>query len=156
MWESDDSLRVQIAFDSVHPSCLSFTLTDSFFNYRRTNLHGAAIPPRAYHNELFTVDELPRQLDANDLPTEAWRTDSSRQFEVYVEAPLDTCEKRDPKQLYKKARAGEISDFTGLDAPYEPPANAEVVLKTHEMSAAACAGVLEKYLREHDLLQGPK
>jgi len=49
-------------------------------------------------------------------------------FEVFVDAPLEVCESRDPKGLYKKARAGEIKGFTGIDAPYEPPTDAELVL----------------------------
>ena len=49
-------------------------------------------------------------------------------LEVFVDASLEVCESRDPKGLYKKARAGEISNFTGIDAPYEPPKDAELVL----------------------------
>ncbi|MEM9352208.1 MAG: adenylyl-sulfate kinase [Planctomycetota bacterium] len=49
-------------------------------------------------------------------------------FEVFVDAPIEVCESRDPKGLYKKARAGEIKNFTGIDAPYEPPASPELVL----------------------------
>ena len=51
--------------------------------------------------------------------------------EVYVNAPLETCEERDVKGLYKKARAGEIKQFTGIDDPYEAPINPEVECKTH-------------------------
>jgi adenylylsulfate kinase len=51
-------------------------------------------------------------------------------FEVFVDTPLEMCEKRDPKGLYKKARAGEIADFTGISAPYEVPEKAELVIKT--------------------------
>jgi bifunctional enzyme CysN/CysC len=66
--------------------------------------------------------------------------------EVYVSAPLEVCEKRDPKHLYKKARAGEIKGFTGLDAPYEIPENPELVLETGEESAEACLGRLLEFL----------
>ena len=55
-------------------------------------------------------------------------------LEVYVNASLETCEKRDPKGLYKKARAGEIKGFTGIDAPYEAPDNAELVLDADNKS----------------------
>jgi bifunctional enzyme CysN/CysC len=48
--------------------------------------------------------------------------------EIFVNTPLEACERRDPKGLYKKARRGELKNFTGLDSPYEPPANAELVL----------------------------
>jgi adenylylsulfate kinase len=54
--------------------------------------------------------------------------------EVYVSAPLEVCEGRDVKGLYKRARAGEIKGFTGIDDPYEPPTNPEVECKTHEES----------------------
>jgi adenylylsulfate kinase len=52
--------------------------------------------------------------------------------EVYVSAPLEICEQRDVKGLYKRARAGEIKQFTGIDDPYEPPTHPEIECKTHE------------------------
>jgi adenylylsulfate kinase len=55
-------------------------------------------------------------------------------IEVFVDAPIEVCEKRDPKGLYKKARAGEIKGFTGIDDPYEAPVNPELVLKPETMS----------------------
>ena len=66
--------------------------------------------------------------------------------EVHVSAPLEVCEKRDPKNLYRKARAGEIKGFTGLDAPYEAPENPELVLETGEESAEACLERLLEFL----------
>jgi len=62
--------------------------------------------------------------------------------EVYVECDLDICRNRDPKGLYKKAEAGEIQNFTGIDAPYEAPEAAEVVLNTGEQGVDACLEVL--------------
>lgn len=53
-------------------------------------------------------------------------------IEVYVNAPLEVCEQRDPKGLYKKARAGEIRNFTGIDDPYEPPLHPDVECRTAE------------------------
>jgi len=53
-----------------------------------------------------------------------------RFFEIFCDASLDACEKRDPKGLYKKARAGQIPDFTGISAPYESPEKPELILKT--------------------------
>ena len=58
--------------------------------------------------------------------------------EVFADAPLEECEKRDPKGLYKKARAGEIKEFTGIDSPYEAPDNAEVVITTAEHDIGEC------------------
>jgi len=54
--------------------------------------------------------------------------------EVYVSTPLEICEQRDPKSLYKKARAGEIKDFTGIDSPYEPPTEPVLELRTDLLS----------------------
>src|SRR5699024_4973880 len=58
--------------------------------------------------------------------------------EVFVDAPLAKCEERDPKGLYKKARAGVIKEFTGIDSPYEAPASAEVVINTADNDIEAC------------------
>jgi len=55
-------------------------------------------------------------------------------IEIYVNVPLEEAERRDPKGLYKKARAGEIKNFTGIDDPYEPPLEPELTLNSHEMS----------------------
>lgn len=55
-------------------------------------------------------------------------------IEVYVDVPLAVAEERDPKGLYKKARAGEIKNFTGIDDPYEAPTSPEIILNSHEMS----------------------
>ncbi len=59
-------------------------------------------------------------------------------FEVHVDAPLAVCEARDPKGMYKKARAGQLKGFTGVDDPYEAPEKPELVLKTHEQDVAGC------------------
>lgn len=60
-------------------------------------------------------------------------------FEAYVEAPIALCEERDPKGLYKKARAGQIPEFTGISAPYEEPAAPEMVIHTGEGTVDECA-----------------
>lgn len=73
-------------------------------------------------------------------------------IEVYVDAPLDVCEKRDPKGLYKKARAGEIKMFTGIDSPYEAPAKAEIVVKTGEYSLEECAQQVIDWLQKHNYI----
>ncbi len=59
-------------------------------------------------------------------------------YEIFIDTPLEICEQRDPKGLYKKARAGEIKDFTGIDAPYEPPQNPDLYLKTAENTLESC------------------
>jgi adenylyl-sulfate kinase len=64
--------------------------------------------------------------------------------EVFVDAPVDVCEARDPKGLYAKARAGEITGFTGVDDPYEPPDTPEIVIETATTSVTdAAAAVLD-------------
>jgi adenylylsulfate kinase len=67
--------------------------------------------------------------------------------EIHVDCPVEVCEQRDVKGLYKKARAGEIKEFTGISAPYEAPASAELTIKSHELaleqSVAAVLGYLE-------------
>ena len=60
-------------------------------------------------------------------------------FEIFVDAPLAVCEQRDPKGLYKKARAGEIKEFTGISAPYEAPTDPELTLHTQGRTPADCA-----------------
>ena len=69
--------------------------------------------------------------------------------EVYVSCPLEVCEARDPKGLYKKARAGEIKEFTGIDAPYEAPEAPELVVQTNVYDVATCADQVIEYLRDH-------
>ena len=60
-------------------------------------------------------------------------------LEVFIDTPLELCEERDPKGLYKKARAGEILHFTGISDPYEPPENPELVIKTAECTPQEAA-----------------
>lgn len=66
--------------------------------------------------------------------------------EVFVDAPLAVCEARDPKHLYKKARAGQIRDFTGIDAPYEPPEDPDILVQTDRMSVDESIGVILEQL----------
>jgi len=73
-------------------------------------------------------------------------------IEVYIEADLETCENRDPKGLYKKARSGQIKNFTGIDSPYEAPVNPEIVLKTSELKPEIAAETLFTYLRSRNIL----
>ena len=73
-------------------------------------------------------------------------------IEVFLDTPVQVCEKRDPKGLYKKVRAGEISDFTGIDSPYERPENSEIILKTHQMPPKECAEIVFSYLQQQGIL----
>ena len=78
-----------------------------------------------------------------------------RFVEVFLDTPAAECEKRDPKGLYRKARAGEISDFTGVDAPYEKPDSPEIILNTLETNVQACVEIIENYLKAEGLLCSP-
>lgn len=68
--------------------------------------------------------------------------------EVFVDAPLEVCEARDPKGLYKKARAGEIKGFTGIDDPYEQPEKAELVLDAGTKTPETLADEVLDYLKK--------
>jgi bifunctional enzyme CysN/CysC len=72
-------------------------------------------------------------------------------IEVFVDAPLDVCESRDPKGLYRKARRQEISNFTGIGSPYEPPENAEVRIESHKLTPEEAVEVLLEYLRDRGM-----
>ena len=68
--------------------------------------------------------------------------------EIYVKASLAACEERDPKGLYKRARKGEIPEFTGVSSPYEPPETAELVVPTDELPVEECLALLVRYVDE--------
>ena len=68
-------------------------------------------------------------------------------IEVFIDTPIEVCEQRDPKGLYKKARSGEIKQFTGIDSPYEAPENPEIVVKTAELTIEGCADLVLDHLR---------
>jgi len=86
-----------------------------------------------------------REMVRNMLP-------ENRFVEVFVDTPFELCAERDPKGLYKKAKAGEIKNFTGLDSPYEAPETADIHLKTAEQSAEACADEVLRYLENNGLI----
>ena len=73
-------------------------------------------------------------------------------IEVFVSADLSVCELRDPKGLYKKARAGEIKGFTGIDAPYEVPLNPELIIETDKNDIETCAQIVVDYLVEEGII----
>ncbi|MBV17785.1 MAG: adenylyl-sulfate kinase [Thalassospira sp.] len=73
-------------------------------------------------------------------------------IEVFIDTPLEVCEQRDVKGLYKKARAGEIANFTGIDSPYEKPENAEIVVSTADQSAEQAAEIIVAKLEEFGVL----
>ena len=75
-----------------------------------------------------------------------------RFVEIYVQVPLEIAEQRDPKGLYKKARAGEIKEFTGISAPYEEPMKAELIVETGKLSLEESVGVVIDYLKKNGIV----
>ncbi|MGG1674944.1 adenylyl-sulfate kinase [Neobacillus sp. NRS-1170] len=73
-------------------------------------------------------------------------------IEVFVSCPIEECEKRDPKQLYAKARRGEIKDFTGIDSPYEAPEKPEITIHSHQVSVGEAVEQVLNYLREKNII----
>ena len=112
---------------------LGFQMRDRDENLRRS-VHVA----RLFYDHGFTV------LATFITPLEAQRKYIRSCFpvddyaEVFVDAPLVVCQKRDPKGLYAKVAAGEIKNFTGIDSIFESPKNADIILKTEEMTASEC------------------
>jgi bifunctional enzyme CysN/CysC len=86
-----------------------------------------------------------RQAVARGLPGSG----TNAFHEIYVKADLATCESRDPKGLYQKARAGQIADFTGIDAPYEPPVAPELVIDTQSLPIDEAVAKAVRYVEQH-------
>jgi len=76
------------------------------------------------------------------------RSICSQFIEIYVKASLETCEARDPKKLYKKARNGEIKNFTGIDDPYEEPEQPESIIVTDHQTLEQSFDILKKYVEQ--------
>jgi sulfate adenylyltransferase len=72
-------------------------------------------------------------------------------IEVYVNTPINVCEQRDVKGLYARARRGEIADFTGIDDPYEPPIDPEILLDTVNREVQENVQIIVTYLKERFL-----
>lgn len=77
-------------------------------------------------------------------------------IEVYCRCPLDVCESRDVKGMYRKARAGEIRDFTGISSPYEEPENPELAIDTSSMPLNQCVDQVIGYLQIHGVISAPR
>ncbi|TRX57223.1 adenylyl-sulfate kinase [Thalassomonas sp. M1454] len=74
-------------------------------------------------------------------------------IEVFIDTPIEICEQRDPKGLYKMARAGEIKDFTGISSGYDIPTNPEIHVKTAEQSIEQCAMQIVNHLKQHGYIK---
>lgn len=117
-----DALREELCRD------LGFSSLDRMENIRRAG----AIALIAARSGISSICSLisPLRSERDAVRTLCKKSGVSF-FEVHVSTPLETCEQRDPKGLYKKARAGLIPQFTGIDSPYEPPYAPEFVIETH-------------------------
>ena len=131
---------------------LGFSESDRAENVRRTGevcrlLGDAGIIVLASFVSPFKSDrDLVRTMhDAAGLPF----------LEIFVDCDLAEAERRDPKGLYKKARAGEIKGFTGIDQPYEAPESPELVLKTDSATVEECALQVREALKARGFLSGP-
>jgi len=103
----------------------------------------------------FKADrELARKVHAAAAPGS---TDEPIPFiEVYVEVPIEVAEQRDPKGLYRKARAGEIKEFTGISSPYEAPESPEITIRTAEKSVEECVVDIVTWLEAKGLIPSSK
>ncbi len=126
---------------------LGFSIEDRTENIRRVGemvklfLEGGVITLTAFISPLRSDRQRVRQLvDEGDL------------IEVYCKCSLETCEARDVKGLYKKARAGEIKEFTGISSPYEEPEHPEVVVDTDTLTVDESVDQLIAYMRKRHIL----
>lgn len=74
-------------------------------------------------------------------------------YECYVKCPVEICEQRDPKGLYRKARSGEINNLTGIAAPYEEPLNPDLIIETDKLTLNESVDGVVQFLREHGLIE---
>ena len=88
-----------------------------------------------------------------EIRDEARQMMGERFIEAYVKASVETCEQRDVKGLYAKARSGEIKEFTGVSDPYEPPESPELVIETEQQSPEDSARQILAYLEERELIR---
>lgn len=77
---------------------------------------------------------------------------AGRFMEVYLDVPLSVCEKRDPKKLYRRARAGEVAQFTGVSAPYEPPEQPDLTVRTAESDIETCVAAVTDFILKKALI----
>ncbi|MBU3161037.1 adenylyl-sulfate kinase [Clostridium frigoris] len=130
-----DNIRLGINSD------LGFSIQDRNENIRRISEIGklfvdsGLITIACFISPLKVNREMARKIIADDF------------IEIFVDCPLEECEKRDPKNLYKKARLGEIKDFTGISSPYEKPENPEIVVNTKEKTVDQCVDQILDYLK---------
>jgi len=128
-------------------SDLGFSLEDRRENLRRIAemielfLDSGVISLTAFISPLKTDRDMVKKIIGHE-----------NLIEIYCDCPLETCERRDVKGLYKKARAGEIDNYTGISSPYEPPADPDIVVDSANTSIRDCVNVIINELRERDII----
>jgi len=134
-----DNLRHGLCAD------LGFSLADRAENIRRAG----EVAKLMAESGLVVISSLISPLRKERQAVRSVCQTSGVNFaEIFVSAPLGECEKRDPRGLYRKARAGEIKGFTGIDSPYEEPTSADLVLRTdQEKAEVSVAQLLQHVLR---------
>jgi bifunctional enzyme CysN/CysC len=128
-------------------SDLGFTAADRVENIRRV----AEVARLMVDAGLIVITALISPFRADRLMARQL-VEANEFVEVFMDTPLEEVERRDPKGLYKKARNGEIKNFTGIDSPYEAPEAAEIVIKTTACEPLAAASLIHTHLRTKGLL----
>ena len=98
---------------------------------------------------MLTAFISPIRADRNRIRE---RIGDERFIEIYLSTSLEECEKRDPKGLYVKARAGQIRNFTGIDSPYEPPLNPRLTIDTSQVDISKAVEQVLRYLENQGFL----
>jgi bifunctional enzyme CysN/CysC len=123
---------------------LGFSPDDRAENIRRVGQVAALFADAGFL--IISAFISPYLSDRNRARAAADELGAGRFHEIYIHADLAVCERRDPKGLYKRARSGEIADFTGISAPYEAPENPDMVVDTDRGTVDECAQAIVDYI----------
>lgn len=124
-------------------SDLGFTPADRQENIRRVSLVAQLFADAGLTCIVALISPYRRDRDRARTAAPVGRF-----LEVFINSSLEVCERRDPKGLYARARAGELRDFTGISAPYEPPLTADVELRTDQHAVGECVAKLQTHLQD--------
>ena len=122
---------------------LGFSVQD-----RKENIRRIGEVAKLFANQAFVVIVAFISPFREDRDWVRESMDDDRFIEIFIDCPLAVCEERDTKGLYKKARKGEIKDFTGISSPYEPPLAPEIHIKTSEYSVEECVAQITHFLKQ--------
>ena len=126
---------------------LGFSPDDRAENIRRVGESAALFADAGFICIAAFISPYRSDRERARVASQAYAPDTFH--EVYIRADLELCERRDPKGLYKKARKGELRDFTGVSAPYEPPEKPELVVETGVENVDRCAQRIVEYVERH-------